>query len=331
MSFSHAASSPTSSASSGGPHTPDSSPIVMYPSHLSLPMLPDLDARASNLDGYDDDASAGGVKRTMKMKQQQQQQRTNSTAERRASHNAVERARREALNARFLDLAAVLPNLAHVRRPSKSSIVNSSIAHVRASRRHRILAAQQLRVLATECESLRREANDWRARAGVMRIDTPSRGDAFSTVMGEELHYEIGDLQGVCEEDELDEYAVHTVPGYRMEDEMMRLQMMQAQSQQHGSPFAYNAPPVMAPHHPAPPSSGSPSFLDPYALAVQGNSPLIASPMINDNYDPQQLQFQQLMIQQDEKWAYTQQMMHAQGVLEAPLMQDRSPHGTGVW
>jgi hypothetical protein len=39
---------------------------------------------------------AGGVKRTLKMKQRA------NTAERRASHNAVERQRREALNARFL-------------------------------------------------------------------------------------------------------------------------------------------------------------------------------------------------------------------------------------
>jgi len=308
----------------------------MYPPHLSLPVLPDLDGRLSNLDGYDDN-SAGGVKRTLKMKQRA------NTAERRASHNAVERQRREALNARFLDLAAVLPNLAQVRRPSKSSIVNSSIAHVHASRRHRILAAQQLRLLASECDSLRREANEWRARAGVMRLDTPSRGDSFSTVMGEELHYEVADLQGVCEEEDVDDYAVSAVPGYRMEDEMMRLQLLQAQQQ---SPFAHNVP-VMAPSRSAPlqrSSSGSPNahgFVDPYAYAVpamrpqsHGHSPMIASPTTYDNYD-QQLQLQQLMMQQeaDEKWAYTQQMMHAQGALETQqiLTQDRSRQGSGVW
>ncbi|KAF8170746.1 hypothetical protein K438DRAFT_210493 [Mycena galopus ATCC 62051] len=186
MSFPAIPPSPSSSASSGGPHTPE---IAGYPSHLALPVLPDLDGRLSNLDGYDDN-SAGGVKRTLKMKQRA------NTAERRASHNAVERQRREALNARFLDLAAVLPNLANVRRPSKSSIVNSSIAHVHASRRHRILASQQLRLLASECDSLRREANEWRARAGVMRLDTPSRGETFSNVIGEELHYETADATG---------------------------------------------------------------------------------------------------------------------------------------
>ncbi|KAJ7159811.1 hypothetical protein C8R43DRAFT_993626 [Mycena crocata] len=343
MSFNHAnPPSPTSSASSGstGPRTPGSSPTVPYPPHLSLPVLPDLEGRLSNLDGYDD-GSAGGVKRTLKMKQRA------NTAERRASHNAVERQRREALNARFLDLAAVLPNLAQVRRPSKSSIVNSSIAHVHASRRHRILAAQQLRLLASECDSLRREANEWRARAGVMRLDTPSRGDSFSTVMGEELHYEVGDLQGVCEEEDVDDYAVSAVPGYRMEDEMMRLQMLQAQ-QHSQSPFAHNVP-MMAPRSAPLPrsSSGSPhghGFADhPYAAAYavaaprprsHGHSPMIASPTSYDNYD-QQLQLQQLMIQQeaDEKWAFAQQMMHAQGALETQqiLTQDRSRQGSGVW
>jgi len=308
----------------------------MYPPHLSLPVLPDLDGRLSSLDSYDD-SSAGGAKRTLKMKQRA------NTAERRASHNAVERQRREALNARFLDLAAVLPNLAQVRRPSKSSIVNSSIAHVHASRRHRILAAQQLRLLANECDSLRREANEWRARAGVMRLDTPSRGDSFSTVIGEELHYEVGDLQGVCEEEDVDDYVVSAVPGYRMEDEIMRLQMLQAQQQ---SPFAHNVP-TMAPPHSAPlprSSSGSPhahGFVDPYAYAVpvvrpqsHGHSPMIASPTTYDNYD-QQLQLQQLMMQQeaDEKWAYTQQMMQAQGALETQqiLTRDRSQQGSGVW
>ncbi|KAF9450265.1 hypothetical protein P691DRAFT_701630, partial [Macrolepiota fuliginosa MF-IS2] len=68
-----------------------------------------------------------------------------NTAERRATHNAVERQRRETLNGRFLDLAALLPNLSQIRRPSKSSIVNSSIAHIHASRRHRMLAARELR------------------------------------------------------------------------------------------------------------------------------------------------------------------------------------------
>lgn len=50
-----------------------------------------------------------------------------STAERRATHNAIERARRESLNGRFLELARALPTMGNVKRPSKSVIVNKSL------------------------------------------------------------------------------------------------------------------------------------------------------------------------------------------------------------
>jgi len=51
-----------------------------------------------------------------------------STAEKKATHNAVERARRESLNTRFLVLADMLPGMNHVKRASKAAIVNKSIA-----------------------------------------------------------------------------------------------------------------------------------------------------------------------------------------------------------
>lgn len=110
-----------------------------------------------------------------------------NTAERRATHNAVERARRETLNGRFLDLAALLPNLSQIRRPSKSAIVNSSIAHVHASRRHRQLASRELRLLKLEADALRRELNEWRDRAAIPRVQEPARGDGFSMVLSGEI------------------------------------------------------------------------------------------------------------------------------------------------
>ncbi|KAF8552457.1 hypothetical protein OG21DRAFT_1477742 [Imleria badia] len=110
-----------------------------------------------------------------------------NTAERRATHNAVERQRRETLNGRFLDLAALLPNLSQIRRPSKSAIVNSSIAHVHASRRHRLLASRELRILKLESDALRRELNEWRDRAGLPRVDEPVRGDGFTMVLSGEI------------------------------------------------------------------------------------------------------------------------------------------------
>ena len=60
------------------------------------------------------DASANGKRKG---------RRPPSTAERRATHNAVERARRESLNGRFMELASALPAMAQVKRPSKSIIV----------------------------------------------------------------------------------------------------------------------------------------------------------------------------------------------------------------
>lgn len=60
-------------------------------------------------------------------------------------------------------MAALLPNLASVRRPSKSAIVNSSIALIRTQRRLRAIAAQELRQLAAEADALRREVNEWRS------------------------------------------------------------------------------------------------------------------------------------------------------------------------
>ncbi|KAF9457326.1 hypothetical protein BDZ94DRAFT_1228116, partial [Collybia nuda] len=125
-----------------------------------------------------------------------------NTAERRATHNAVERQRRETLNGRFLDLAALLPNLSQIRRPSKSSIVNSSIAHVHASRRHRLLAARELRLLKLEADALRREVNEWRERAGIPGVGEPVRGDGFGMVLGGELEVIVGTGGGEEEDDE---------------------------------------------------------------------------------------------------------------------------------
>ncbi|KAJ6475145.1 hypothetical protein C8R47DRAFT_704707 [Mycena vitilis] len=110
-----------------------------------------------------------------------------NTAERRATHNAVERMRRDALNARFLTLASMLPPLAALRRPSKAAIVGTSIATVKAARRHRVLAAQTLRALAREAEGLRREVNEWRARARVPHLDLPVRSEAHDAILRAEV------------------------------------------------------------------------------------------------------------------------------------------------
>ncbi|KAA1105859.1 hypothetical protein PGT21_022414 [Puccinia graminis f. sp. tritici] len=80
-----------------------------------------------------------------------------TTAERRATHNAIERARRESLNGRFLELARALPTMQSVKRPSKSVIVNKSLEWICES---------QVREyeLARENAFLRNQINELRAQ-----------------------------------------------------------------------------------------------------------------------------------------------------------------------
>ncbi|ORZ08427.1 hypothetical protein BCR42DRAFT_425123, partial [Absidia repens] len=64
----------------------------------------------------DSTSSSGGTNR-----------RAQSKAEKRAEHNAIERARREGLNTRFQQLAHLLPNLQHDTRPSKGTIIERTL------------------------------------------------------------------------------------------------------------------------------------------------------------------------------------------------------------
>ncbi|KZP29086.1 hypothetical protein FIBSPDRAFT_778964 [Athelia psychrophila] len=172
-----------------------------------------------------------------------------NTAERRATHNAVERQRRETLNGRFLDLAALLPNLSQIRRPSKSSIVNSSIAHIHASRRHRLLASRELRLVKLESDALRRELNEWRDRAGLPRVEEPVRGEGFAMVLSGEVEVLAAVIdeedEGYDGDDYGDDYngAANTQAAEEAED----LRMSQSAAAQmlknaNSNPFAHNLP-----------------------------------------------------------------------------------------
>ncbi|KAI0074188.1 hypothetical protein K474DRAFT_83533 [Panus rudis PR-1116 ss-1] len=175
-----------------------------------------------------------------------------NTAERRATHNAVERQRRETLNSRFLDLAALLPNLSQIRRPSKSSIVNSSIAHIQASRRHRMIAARELRLLKLEADALRRELNEWRDRSGLPRVEEPVRGEAFQMILSGEVEVvsagpieEEGDNDDYGEGFPEDDYNHHPLmPG---NDSEMAAASLLAKGGPDVTPFAHNVP-SNAPH-----------------------------------------------------------------------------------
>ncbi|KAJ6518096.1 hypothetical protein C8R47DRAFT_1085999 [Mycena vitilis] len=175
----------------------------------------------------------------------------NSTAARRASHNAVERQRRDKLNARISELASLLPNLAGVRRPSRIAITKSSIAHIHSSRRHRILAAQQLRAIHAENDALRGEVNQWRHRASVPAILEPRRGEAFRLVYTA-AELEIDPLDA-CEDDEFDEQYTRGLLASRPHP--MRQRTL-SRPLSHSPPFAYGVSP--------PSSSASSGFPSPY-------------------------------------------------------------------
>lgn len=195
----HSPPSPAASSASEGSSNSFSTGPPQTPGSTSLPFtMPTFMNFTGDdtLNGVPSLSGAGGAKRQSKTT------RRINTAERRATHNAVERQRRETLNGRFLDLAALLSNLNQIRRPSKSAIVNSSIAHLNASRRHRILAAQQLRMMKAEADALRHEVNEWRVRAGLNFAEEPPRSDAFGIVIRGELEFEAGDMVDADDGDE---------------------------------------------------------------------------------------------------------------------------------
>ncbi|KAJ7051747.1 hypothetical protein C8F01DRAFT_1376599 [Mycena amicta] len=210
---------------------------------------------------------------------------------RRASHNAVERARRDKLNARILQLSTILPNLAGLRRPSRLAITKSSIAQVHIARRRRLLAAQHLRQLHAENTALRGEINGWRARAGVPtmpdNIDV-HRGETFELVLSgaecaemmepvdsleeEDFDARFGAVPG-NEADEVEEVVYHPYAPPMCHDPAARF----AYAASSVSPPSYNTP-----LYPSPPSSAE--YLPPYSGPVAVGVPFLKTE--EDIWDP---------------------------------------------
>ncbi|KAG2171569.1 hypothetical protein INT43_008295 [Umbelopsis isabellina] len=81
--------------------------------------------------------------------------RKSGKVDRRAEHNAIERARRESLNVKFQQLAHALPNLQDDRRPSKSRIVEKALEWVRQTFHREQQYRQEIQQLRLENERLR--------------------------------------------------------------------------------------------------------------------------------------------------------------------------------
>jgi len=134
-----------------------------------------------------------------------------NTAEKRHQHNAIERARRETLNSKFLVLARLLPSLASHRRPSKSAIVNGSISHLTYQRDQRLLASKLLRQLCSERDELFNEVNEWRKASGYAPKEG---GSAWSDEMDEVCSVEkevFGTFASMEGDDEGDDDAENSV------------------------------------------------------------------------------------------------------------------------
>jgi hypothetical protein len=183
---------PPTPPSAHSPGSDDSNTLPRTPTSPNTATLPVSSEQPSS------GAGQQGASTSSNNQMKRKPSRRANTAERRATHNAVERQRRETLNGRFLDLAALLPNLSQIRRPSKSSIVNSSIAHIHAFRRHRLLASRELRSLKGESDALRRELNEWRDRAALPRVEEPPRSEGFATLLSGEIEV----LATLAEEDD---------------------------------------------------------------------------------------------------------------------------------
>ncbi|KAJ2019445.1 hypothetical protein IWW57_005105, partial [Coemansia sp. S610] len=91
-------------------------------------------------------------------------------AQRRAAHNAVERARRESLNGQFQDLASAVPTLVHIKRPSKATIVEKSLDYIRSFREHLAGRDLYIRKLQVRNLALHDQVNHLRSQLGLEPI-----------------------------------------------------------------------------------------------------------------------------------------------------------------
>ncbi|KAJ2008598.1 hypothetical protein GGI04_001028 [Coemansia thaxteri] len=91
-------------------------------------------------------------------------------AQKRAVHNAIERARRESLNGQFQDLASAVPALIHVKRPSKAVIVEKSLEYIRSFRDHLAHRDQCIRKLQVRNLALHDQVNHLRKQLGMEPI-----------------------------------------------------------------------------------------------------------------------------------------------------------------
>ncbi|KAG0745488.1 hypothetical protein G6F62_003458 [Rhizopus arrhizus] len=81
--------------------------------------------------------------------------------DRRSAHNALERQRREHLNLKYQQLAEALPTLKSTRRPSKATIVTSSLEFVTSTLKRESKYMAEIKKLRLENEKLKEQAKQF--------------------------------------------------------------------------------------------------------------------------------------------------------------------------
>lgn len=102
-------------------------------------------------------------------------------AERRAEHNAIERARRECLNSKFLQLAEALPNLQNHRRPSKGQIVEKALDWVKQNMSKEDRYQYQIMQLQNENRRLMTQINIAQEQSTNVMVTSPNSSSPAAT------------------------------------------------------------------------------------------------------------------------------------------------------
>ncbi|UZJ57620.1 hypothetical protein CBS101457_006940 [Exobasidium rhododendri] len=88
--------------------------------------------------------------------------------ERRQTHNTVERARRESLNDRFLELASKMPSTRKVQRPSKVFIIEKSLEFVHCAYDVESGLRHIVTEIINEKQRMMKELNEYRVEQGLL-------------------------------------------------------------------------------------------------------------------------------------------------------------------
>lgn len=83
-----------------------------------------------------------------------------SETEKRANHNATERARRDSLNNRFQEIADCIPQLRDVKKPSKSIIMQKTLEYVTMAQKRNDMHTKEITLLKKENEKLKQEIKE---------------------------------------------------------------------------------------------------------------------------------------------------------------------------